>query len=300
MEKIAASMSDVSLIAPSAPRNKWFAVDVGKKFVNSTFLQLALREWMALLRSPRLWATFAIVVSIFVATGPSGTMDTMGLAERAAFWTFLHATAWSIAILVNTLGEIRLTSYVRGTPALLIVNATIATPLVALGVELVRWSWIGLEPTVSSYGGQLLVCLPLSVLFSLLTHMTMSAAKPAIAADLMPSEGRNTEILEPPPLLARLKPGLRGPVIHLSVEDHYTVVTTTRGRQLVLLRFSDALRELGDTDGMQTHRSHWVASAHVAGVEKRGSRLVVRLNSGGEIPVSRGYVDAVRRRFSAS
>nr|WP_246780543.1 LytTR family DNA-binding domain-containing protein [Rhizobium sp. AQ_MP] len=100
-----------------------------------------------------------------------------------------------------------------------------------------------------------------------------------------------------PPLIARLKPEIRGALLHLSVEDHYTVVTTSRGRQLILLRFSDALREIGATDGLQTHRSHWVAADHVAKLEKSGSRMILRLKSGAEIPVSRSFAEAVRRRF---
>ena len=265
--------------------------------MNSIILQSALREWATLMRSRRLWATFAIVVSIFVATGPSGTIDTMGLAERAAFWTLLHAAAWSAATLVISVGEVWLTDRAGSTTVRLALNATIATPLVAAAVELVRWSWVGPEPTMMSYGRQLILCLPLSILFSLLTHLTTSAAPDGRTADMSPSNGPDPQNGEAPPLLARLKPELRGPVLHLSVEDHYTVVTTTRGRQLVLLRFSDALKELGATDGMQTHRSHWVATAHVAGVERDGSKLIVRLKSGIEVPVSRSHTEAVRHRF---
>ncbi|MGG2478092.1 DNA-binding response regulator, partial [Rhizobium sp. BR5] len=33
--------------------------------------------------------------------------------------------------------------------------------------------------------------------------------------------------------------------------------------QLVLLRFADALKELGHTAGLQVHRSHWIADADV-------------------------------------
>lgn len=266
--------------------------------MNSTVLQSALREWTTLIRSPRLWATFAIVVAIFVATGPSGTIEGMGLAERAAFWTLLHAAAWAVAIAIITLGEIWLGAHISSTLALLTINAVIATPFVAAAVELVRWSWLGLTPTTLSYGSQLAVCLPLSILFSLLTHMTMSARPPA------PEPPQLTEVSAPipqvpPPLLARLKPDIRGPILHLTVQDHYTVVTTARGRQLILLRFSDALGELGTTDGLQTHRSHWVAADHVAGLEKAGGRAVIRLKSGTAVPVSRSYSDTVRSRFGA-
>lgn len=267
--------------------------------MNSTVLQSALREWTGLIRSPRLWATFAIVVAVFVAVGPSGTMRDMGLAERAAFWTLLHGAAWTVAILIITLAEIWLAGRLASTPLLLSINALIAAPFVAAAVELVRWSWIGATPTLASYGQQLLVCLPLSVLFSLLTHLTMSngASEPPNGHGASADQKPAANLSDPAPLIARLKPEMRGALLHLTVEDHYTVVTTSRGRQLVLLRFSDALREIGATDGLQTHRSHWVAADHVAKLERSGSRMILRLKSGAEIPVSRSFAEAVRSRF---
>ncbi len=57
------------------------------------------------------------------------------------------------------------------------------------------------------------------------------------------------------------KPENRGPILRLSAEDHYTMTVTSRGRELILIRFSDALSELAETEGTQIHRSHWIARA---------------------------------------
>ena len=267
--------------------------------MNSSVLQSALREWTTLSRSPRLWATFAIVVSIFVAIGPSGTMDDMGLAERTAFWTLLHGAAWTVATLVITLADTWLAGHLRNTAALLTMNALIAAPFVAAVVELILWSWVGVDPSLASYGRQLVVCLPLSVLFSLLTHLTMSTGHsgPSAAQEPVTEVKPTQDCDEPAPLLARLKPEMRGPLVHLTVGDHYTVVTTTRGRQLVLLRFSDALSEVGETDGVQTHRSHWVAANRVSRIESSGSKIMLHLKSGEVVPVSRSFAAVVRKRF---
>ena len=59
------------------------------------------------------------------------------------------------------------------------------------------------------------------------------------------------------------------------MSDHYTEVLTAGGRELLLLRFSDALKEVGDTPGIRLHRSHWIADSHVAGIGQRDGRLVV-------------------------
>jgi DNA-binding LytR/AlgR family response regulator len=275
-----------------------------RKFVKGTVLHSTLRDLHTHLTSPRLWATFMVVVAIFVTTGPFGTMESLGLAQRAAFWTLIHATAWATAIVTITIIDRVMIGRFSGERLRLLLAAVAAAPLVALAVELVRCSWFGDIPTLAAYATQVLYSLPLCILFSLLSYMTaprVAAATPHSADPLSlnaPSPGDAAE--RDIPLLRRLKPENRGPIVHLTVEDHYTVVTTTRGRQLVLLRFSDALREIGASDGVQTHRSHWVATDHVERWARSNGRFVVRLKTGTEVPVSRGYSESVRLRFGAN
>ncbi len=82
-------------------------------------------------------------------------------------------------------------------------------------------------------------------------------------------------------------------------KDHYTELVTTRGRQLVLLRFADAMKEIGQTEGLQVHRSHWIADADVASLRKQAGRLHVVTRDGSEIPVSCSHNTAVQARFAA-
>jgi DNA-binding LytR/AlgR family response regulator len=83
----------------------------------------------------------------------------------------------------------------------------------------------------------------------------------------------------------------------MAVEDHYVHVTTSRGHELVLLRFSDALKEVGDTDGLQVHRSHWVAKSFVDSLKRENGKVTLILKDQKRIPVSRTYADAVRAAF---
>ena len=71
-------------------------------------------------------------------------------------------------------------------------------------------------------------------------------------------------------LLARLSARSRAKLLHLHMQDHYVEVNTAAGSELLLLRFRDALREVEDVNGLQVHRSHWVARDAIAGVERRG------------------------------
>jgi hypothetical protein len=77
-------------------------------------------------------------------------------------------------------------------------------------------------------------------------------------------------------------------------EDHYLRVHTSAGQELILMRLADAVRELSGVEGMQTHRSWWVAKQGLVDVVKGDGRLTLKLKSGAEAPVSRTYAKAVK------
>ena len=88
-------------------------------------------------------------------------------------------------------------------------------------------------------------------------------------------------------------------IVYLKVRSHYVNVVTTAGSRALLMRFADAVAELGD-QGMQVHRSYWVARRHVVGIERRAERTVLLLTGGEEVPVSRTYLAAVREAVPAN
>jgi len=69
----------------------------------------------------------------------------------------------------------------------------------------------------------------------------------------------------------------------ISAQDHYLHVQTDQGSELILMRFSDALAELDGRDGVQIHRSHWVARGGVA----KNNSTSVTLHNAVEFPISR-------------
>ncbi|MDE1130835.1 MAG: LytTR family DNA-binding domain-containing protein [Ascidiaceihabitans sp.] len=95
-------------------------------------------------------------------------------------------------------------------------------------------------------------------------------------------------------LMQRLPWEKRGPLVSLSAEDHYVRVTTANGTKLVLIRLSDAIKEVGDTRGMQIHRSHWVALDQIQKVERSGDRGKVTMKDESSCPISRKYMPDVR------
>lgn len=259
--------------------------------MNSPFLQSALRELLVFLRSARFWATFVAVVLIFWVTGPYGTAERLAAVPRLGFWFVQHAVAWSLAVVIIVLVDTALQPRVRSLAARMAVGTVAAGIPVGLATEAISLLTFGGAPTLSALAGGIASGLVLSALFCTLTYLTMSSRQAAALSGALQPE------LAEAPLLRRMKPENRGSILHMTVADHYTQVTTSRGRELILLRFSDALEEVGDTRGLQVHRSHFVADTHVARLLRADGRLAVVLRDGTEIPVSRSRAEAVRKRW---
>ena len=101
-------------------------------------------------------------------------------------------------------------------------------------------------------------------------------------------------VVQRPPLLDRLAPERRGELYYLTMQDHYVEVVTSNGTSLVLLRLADAIKETAPLDGVQIHRSHWVARNAVRETERQGDRLVVKMANGITLPVSRSRRNALK------
>ena len=169
-------------------------------------------------------------------------------------------------------------------------GSLIAALPIGFAIGLVDYAFTGEATTLESGLYRALFAIPLCALFCLLTYMAMSQkiAEAAVPEETSPRLS----------ILDRLKPDNRGPLLRLSVQDHYTEVVTSRGRELLLLRFADALKETAATPGLRVHRSHWVADAHVESLKRDNGRLLILTRDGTQIPVSRSYAEDVRRRFT--
>lgn len=95
-----------------------------------------------------------------------------------------------------------------------------------------------------------------------------------------------------PDFLRRLSPRTRGTLWALSSERHYVRIRTDAGTELVLMRLGDAIDQCRHLDGIRIHRSHWVARAGMARVDRTGGKLLVVLRDGTVLPVSRSRAGA--------
>ena len=83
----------------------------------------------------------------------------------------------------------------------------------------------------------------------------------------------------------------------LSAEDHYLRVHTDKGEELILMRFSDAINVLIGADGLQTHRSWWVARSGIAKPVTKNGKYSLVLKSGTVAPISRSFSRKVRQEY---
>jgi DNA-binding LytR/AlgR family response regulator len=255
-----------------------------------------------LARSSRLWLTFGAVVLLFAVTGPYGSAERLAFLPRFAFWLLLHAGAWFFALAFSVIADVGLSRRLDNMFLRMLTGSLLATLPIGLVVGVLEWSWFGTPLTWAGYLHGLPTILPLSAIFCVITYLAMSGDG---TADPRPVSVVRANVDAAPaapgagiPLLDRLDAANRGRLQHISVEDHYCRIRTSSGSELILVRFTDILRETGAADGLRVHRSHWVARDFVEGFFTSNGKLVLLLKDGSEIPVSRTYADDVRKQFS--
>ncbi|SDO45726.1 LytTr DNA-binding domain-containing protein [Lutimaribacter pacificus] len=237
-------------------------------------LQLALRETRGFLARWPVLTGAAVIVVILVISGPFGTGDALTILPRLLYWAAVALLTFPAGVLVN-----RLVAATGGPGAMTAVLATLASGLAATGIVLAL-NAVTFAPGAGVDWPVVARILAVAVLVAAAFHFRTAQT--------------TQEPPSPPSFLDRLPLDKRGPLVSISVQDHYVEVVTTRGRDLLLMRLGDAIRETGATKGLQVHRSHWVALDQVQAARREGERAVLTMTSGHEIPVSRTYVPAVR------
>lgn len=274
-------------------------------------------------------ALFVVAMTIF---GPLGTLTVEPL-PRFAYWalcagiTFPLCYAWAAVVLYL----VRRRSLIEIVPA--VVAAVLFEGLICTAVVLAADEWFlpahaPPRDLVSTY----LTVTVVVALCTLFAHygvfLQLANRRTAAAADgsspgAAPPSGRrdDTPVAEPHERTAapegerpadrgralarqqltpqqarfhdRLSHAVSRDVICLEMDDHYVKVHTTGGSCLILMRFADAVADLGSF-GMQVHRSYWVAHRHMRATVRRDGRTMLRVTGGRNLPISRTYLPAVR------
>lgn len=92
----------------------------------------------------------------------------------------------------------------------------------------------------------------------------------------------------------RLPKKLGKELICFSMEDHYLHVHTEIGSHMMLMRMKDALVELKNYNGLQVHRSWWIATDAVIDVKKEARKATLIMKNNMEVPVSQKYLPIIK------
>ncbi len=233
----------------------------------------------------------AVVLSIAVFSwlGPFGTATRLEPELLVAYWAAAIAGNWLIAM---TMVPFAIRLFLRADrPALAgIAAGSVIAALPGTGlVWILEWGLAG-AATSATMLTWFYACVVMTHL--VLAYLAWHLVELPLQAD--------SESAPPPPparspFLSRLPARLGEDLLHLHMQDHYVEAATTKGRELVLLRFRDALREVEGLDGMQVHRSHWVARDAVSRVVRRDGRIFLELGNGSRVPVSRSFQPVLRQ-----
>ena len=248
---------------------------------------------MALIRK-YFWLGAATVLGLGAVFSFLGVYDTDNLPfyQRYVFWT--------ATMLTGALGTALTGPWVfdRLLPGR---NPALQLACVAAIISFPVWLVIGVFEA-SLTGSWPLNDVPLQYLRTFAVSMIViggsyiAARALGLIGGLTPGAASEAAAPSPVPGFLELLPAkYRGAALYaVSSEDHYLRVHTDRGEELILMRLSDAMRELEGADGLQTHRSWWVARDGVAEVARENGRQKIVLKSGVEAPVSRSFAAEVK------
>lgn len=235
--------------------------------------QLALREMRDVFINPKAVVVLMGISIILTVMAPFGTHEIDPVIVRFGYWaiivvsTALTASFLGDAVMIACKDKISRIAAV----ALSAIASAVGVCVVVLAVNWLIFGLVPFGPEIWSFVSTVFVIsLVISGIFAFL--------------DSQPNEA------SAPPILARLPFERRGALLSLSAVDHYVNVRTKKGNQLVLMRLADAMNEVGSTEGLQVHRSHWVARDAIQSVKRDGDRAILTLIDGTEIPASRRFI----------
>jgi hypothetical protein len=222
----------------------------------------------------RLAAT-ALAAGLLLSTAGAFDTEAAAFGPRLLYWLAIAA----IGIVALEVLHRLLARQVPAGPELLLRLvgwAVLALPLnmvAVLSCKLLFGGW-------PSMGGFLLLLPGMAAILAALQFVLASFRPPAAAARAAaPDPAAGLAEFLPLPLR-------HAPILALEAQDHYVRVHTVAGHALIRLRLRDAVALVG-ADGVQPHRSWWVARSAISSLRREHDRIVILLSTGQQVPVSR-------------
>jgi hypothetical protein len=229
--------------------------------------------------------------------GPFGTFLNGGLGVRLAYWIGLLWISLLFYLPSLATGQ-RLWARFDAPPWFGVAAAVLiaSLPMAAVSCFAAQRVWTrfvaGMSP-LDWYGETLIVALPLCFAYAAFKGL-LRAQPSGLSAAPEPKSLSEDEAVASHRFLGRLPPRLGRDLLCLQMEDHYVRAHTLAGSDLILIPLHQAVAELAGLEGLQVHRSWWVARRAVVEVERDGRSVRLKLRNGVSAPVSRRAVAALK------
>ena len=255
-----------------------------ENFANCSPLQLAIRELREIVALPTFWIGFACVMAVLAVSAPFDSGEEFTILGRVVYWTGLSvATFFPALVIIRSLSRWINNRGLNSFGSSLLAGAVAGVPI-GIIVFLINSNIAGNDDgEIEDFFRLIGLCTPIAVAVAGLQFLLLG---------LDDQRAQTSAPDASPVLMARMSKHLRGRVLTLQSQDHYVEVVTDRGRELLLMRLTDAIAEVRE-EGMRVHRSWWVARAEVADLCKAEGRHELVLRDGRRVPVSRANQRAV-------
>lgn len=245
------------------------------------------------------WVPFGI--GLFIGSMQAGRTALWPISHSIAYWVVICCVDWWLVDLGCRLTRRLLAPWRPGLLIILVLGSISASALFVLPANrLVIELWYSLLPaTVPQLplpGGitlkpeQIFPSLApwflANYLFWRVGGMSRYGVEPPLRQPAAPEP--EPEAAAIPVFLEKVREDRRGDLLALNAQGHYLRVITTGGEDLVLHTFGDAVKELGEDNGLRVHRSWWVSRQALANGELESTKRL-RLDGGVEVPVSRTF-----------
>jgi len=250
-----------------------------------------------LVGAPREWAqdlAIATLIGVFLGViGPFGSFYGGPIELRIAYWV---ANLWIGFTVFAMVTRLSLHAAVRlDVPIWFALAIGVAIGSVPAGLSIAwfsSWFWPGNHGHMSSpfawYGQTLAIAEPCAFGYYFLADRGWRKAVDFAAAPEASANANKTSFLD------RLPTRLGRSLLCLQMEDHYVRAHTAVGSDLILISLRQAIAELDGVEGIQVHRSWWVARSAVAASRVDVRNYVLQLSNGLDVPVSRASVAKLR------
>ena len=203
-------------------------------------------------------------------------------------WTLTMMIGWGAAGIVTPLIFDRELAGSRPVFQIPIAAALISLPI-TFALIMLDWALTRTLMPASFWPTQFFYVFVISLAFTLVNFLIQSGRSAALVREAAAGSAPADAFRQRLPLKYR-----QAEIWAVSSEDHYLRVHTSAGEHLLLMRLADAMALLAEIEGLQTHRSWWVARAGLSDARRDGQKIVLTLKSGTEAPVSRANIAAVR------